>query len=757
MLSLIITSALAALVGEVSAAGPGVWGETITFPMVPAAAAIVPQTGKLLVYSAYLLNAFSPAGPGKTETAEYDPITKQVTRYTITNTNHDMFCPGMSFDFTGDLVVTGGNSAKKTSIYTGGVWQPAPDMAIARGYQSTATTSEGNIFNIGGSWSGGLGGKNGELWNGTAWRLLSGAPVAPLLTKDPGGIFRQDNHAMLFGWKKGSVFHAGPSVAMLWYGTTGNGNYSAAGKRGTDTDAMCGIAAMYDAVAGKILVVGGSAAYEAQDATSNANIITIGNPYTTASVTKIGNMAYRRIFANGVVLPDGKVLILGGQVFGKPFSDETSTQVPELFDPSTRAFTQLAKEGTPRTYHSVGLLMPDGTVFSGGGGLCGTCETNHFDGQIFSPPYLFGADGVTPAVRPVIASTSATTFKVGATISVTLAGNSPNANAVFSLVRVGSSTHTVNTDQRRVPLTATGTNGTYTMRLPTDPGVVLPGYWFLFALVGGVPSVSKTVLITPVHAQPPTHFRPFWPVHLHQLFPNPHPYHIRPNTTPSTLLTRSSLPSTSQSAMSLPFTRALTRQPASLRLITRRAASTTSEASNAAAQGASKAKEAAGGAASKASEGLSRVTSSAGPALNKAGAALGNAANALGKVGGRTGRLITFVQSLVPPTIYYSKVGLELGKLIVQGRKMSPPDVATFRTYFQPLINAAKNPGALLNATPSANPNSILSRIRNVDNQQLVQAGIVGAEVIGFFTIGEMIGRLKIVGYRTSGHAHGEH
>ncbi|PNS18300.1 ATP synthase subunit g, mitochondrial [Sphaceloma murrayae] len=202
--------------------------------------------------------------------------------------------------------------------------------------------------------------------------------------------------------------------------------------------------------------------------------------------------------------------------------------------------------------------------------------------------------------------------------------------------------------------------------------------------------------------------------------------------------------------MSSHLGRALMRRPQAIRLYARNA-STSSEV----AQGASKAKEAA---TSKASEGLSKVTSSAGPVLNKAGAALGNAANALGKVGGRTGKLIGFVQSLVPPTVYYGKVGLELGKLIVRNRKMSPPDAATFQSYLQPVLNTAKNPGSLLNVTPSpsaASPESVLSRIRNVDNQQLVSAAIVAAEVIGFFTVGEMIGRLKIVGYRTSGHAHG--
>lgn len=115
-----------------------------------------------------------------------------------------------------------------------------------------------------------------------------------------------------------------------------------------------------------------------------------------------------------------------------------------------------------------------------------------------------------------------------------------------------------------------------------------------------------------------------------------------------------------------------------------RQASTTSEAGT-------KAKETASGTSSKASEGLSRVTSSAGNIVS--GAASG-ARNALSKVGGRTGRLIAFVDcqyslllllatgfgvaanrfaALIPPTVYYARVGLELSKLIFQGQKMSPP------------------------------------------------------------------------------------
>jgi F-type H+-transporting ATPase subunit g len=46
------------------------------------------------------------------------------------------------------------------------------------------------------------------------------------------------------------------------------------------------------------------------------------------------------------------------------------------------------------------------------------------------------------------------------------------------------------------------------------------------------------------------------------------------------------------------------------------------------------------------------------------------------------------------------------------------------------------------------NPQAILHQIRNISTQQMVVAGAVAAEVIGFFTVGEMLGRMKIVGYR---------
>ena len=71
--------------------------------------------------------------------------------------------------------------------------------------------------------------------------------------------------------------------------------------------------------------------------------------------------------------------------------------------------------------------------------------------------------------------------------------------------------------------------------------------------------------------------------------------------------------------------------------------STTEKAAGAAKETAAKAGQVASEYQAKAAQGLSRVTSAAGPALM--GAARG-ITGALGKIGGRTGRLIAFVESM---------------------------------------------------------------------------------------------------------------
>jgi len=200
--------------------------------------------------------------------------------------------------------------------------------------------------------------------------------------------------------------------------------------------------------------------------------------------------------------------------------------------------------------------------------------------------------------------------------------------------------------------------------------------------------------------------------------------------------------------MSLSASRAVLRRSKLPGQAFRRFESTTAKATEAAKETASKASETASDYKSKASQGLSRVTSSAGPALSGVAKSV---SNTVGKIGGRTGRLIAFVERQIPPAIYYARVGLELSKLVFQGQKMTPPPLSTFQSYFQTLIKGVRNPSSLFpqgSNSGNANPSAILNQIRNINSAQLASGAVVLAEVLGFFTVGEIIGRMKLVGYR---------
>lgn len=65
------------------------------------------------------------------------------------------------------------------------------------------------------------------------------------------------------------------------------------------------------------------------------------------------------------------------------------------------------------------------------------------------------------------------------------------------------------------------------------------------------------------------------------------------------------------------------------------------------------------------------------------------------------------------------------------------------------MMHTIRNPSSLTSKNPGLlNPQQAMETIRNVNRQQMTTAGIVVAEILGFFTVGEMLGRLKIVGYR---------
>ena len=69
-------------------------------------------------------------------------------------------------------------------------------------FASTVTVlADGNVLNFGGSWSGARGGKNAEIFDMKTrkWTIKNGiTPTGSVLTSDPKGVYRSDNHFWMF-------------------------------------------------------------------------------------------------------------------------------------------------------------------------------------------------------------------------------------------------------------------------------------------------------------------------------------------------------------------------------------------------------------------------------------------------------------------------------------------------------------------------------------------------------------------------------
>jgi hypothetical protein len=238
-----------------------------------------------------------------------------------------------------------------------------------------------------------------------------------------------------------------------------------------------GGAVMYEY--GKILIVGGGL-----------------TPTNTAEVTDLNvkpqvwrftsPMQYARRQLNAVLLPDGKVLVLGGTSGVGQNNPIGAVLAAEMWDPATETWTTLADAATPRIYHSTALLMPDGRVLFAGSGGAGAA-TNQLSAEFFSPPYLFKGP------RPVITSAPAT---VGYNSTAFVETPDPASITKVTWLRLGSVTHTSDMNQRYTTMNFTRLTGGINVKTNKGKAAVPPGHYMMFLLnAAGVPSEAKIIRI----------------------------------------------------------------------------------------------------------------------------------------------------------------------------------------------------------------------------------------------------------------------
>lgn len=242
----------------------------------------------------------------------------------------------------------------------------------------------------------------------------------------------------------------------------------------------------------------------------------------------VAEMNFRRRMHQLTVLPDGKVLATGGLSDTDPapnpstdanvgnlanelVNPDAAVYAAELWDPETDTWTLLDSAQVMRQYHSTAMLLPDGRVIAGGGGVCGPCYHNNYSEanfEYFSPPYLFNSDGSPrgPSQRPAI--TEPTTLDGGAEvlapveyadtfeIDYTL-GDPGSSIEQVALVKLAAPTHGVDQGTRRVPLKYNVIGpGSIEITAPENAFEASPGFYMLFLIdSGGVPSVAKMIQV----------------------------------------------------------------------------------------------------------------------------------------------------------------------------------------------------------------------------------------------------------------------
>ncbi len=457
---------------EANEAVLGSWAPPIEWPHVAIHAALLPN-GLVMTWGrrSGVPVLWNPATPGA---------------FTSLGRPADFFCSGHSFLPNGRLLVAGGHSGtadfgiRKSYAFNfiKNKWLAGQNMANGRWYPTNTTLGSGKVLTISGGDTAGVINQIPEVRekNGS-WRALTGATrVVPY-------------YPMMFMAPDGQVLMAGPEQQGMYLNTSNAGSWTS-GPLSNFGDRSYGTAVMYDA--GKILLVGGNEA----SPTSSAEVIDL-NAGAGAAWRSVAPMSVARRQLNATVLADGKVLITGGTDAPGFNSPPTDSRVlnPEVWDPETETWLQLSPMSHHRLYHATALLLPDGRVLSvGSGEPNATGLPDDLTAEIFSPPYLFNADG-TFAARPTITSAP---LSVGYGQTFTVA--TPDAASITKVlwIRLGSVTHAFDQNQRLNRLTFSVASSTsLSVTVPPGKNYAPPGHYMLFIINGnGVPSEARIIQIT---------------------------------------------------------------------------------------------------------------------------------------------------------------------------------------------------------------------------------------------------------------------
>ncbi|HEY6205523.1 MAG TPA: galactose oxidase-like domain-containing protein [Chthoniobacterales bacterium] len=506
-----LSCAMIALVAPHVAAQPNVVGKWQTLsgsmPINPIHVGLM-RNGKVLIL----------AGSGNddaefdekiSQLAIWDPVADpQGSAITVQNVGWDLFCNGMAFLPDGRALIIGGtdqydpfHGSPRAAVFDPLKQQfiQVQSMAHGRWYGTVTALGNGQLMTFSGfTQNDSEINKNVEKYEvAFGWHPEVQAPWTPRL------------YPWLHLLPSGLIFYSGYTpvswifdpVAQTWaLGPTTIYN----GMRTYGSSVLLPL--LPPNYTPRVMITGGAPIYDVSPtapATASTEIIDLSQP--SPSWTAGPNMSAPRVEMNSVLLPNGKVLLLGGSRIDEqgdapdPITGIPPGHLADLYDPVSNTISSAGHNNFDRLYHSNGMLMPDGTVWVSGSNPARGVYESHM--EVYSPRYLFNADG-TPAARPQIVSAPSIVGYGDAPFTVQV--DAPNTIQSVVLMRNGAPTHGFDMEQRMIGLTFNLVNGVLKVTpppsvnsVPSGANIAPPGYYMLFVVNNaGVPSVASFIQLT---------------------------------------------------------------------------------------------------------------------------------------------------------------------------------------------------------------------------------------------------------------------
>ena len=426
-----------------------------------------------------------------------------------------IYCVGESLLANGDLFITGGNfdllkseGLNRTFTFDpfNETWHRQGNLRHGRWYPGQVVLPDGRVAILGGYTERGSDHNNSQLevWPrrdhpppDDAGRDAEGVPVERIARGDRSTAL----YPHLFLTPAGKVLLAGPGAVDSALLDPGTFTWRELGSLPRGLDRIGSNAVLLPGGA-RVLQIGG---YDyprflrrkvSRATTSTASVATSGR----GRWRKGARQSVGRAYGNTVLLPDGTMVTIGGGAGrasdARGGTSWTNGRDPalkrvELYDPRTRRWRVGPSERRFRTYHSVALLLPDGSVLSAGDDVhedqVRPDDTWIGSAEIYRPPYLFkGARPTIAAAPPAVARSQPFTVLTPDEASID--------HAV--LMAPSATTHGADMTQRYVRLPVTGRAGgqSVTLTAPANPNLLPAGYYMLFLVnAQGVPSTASWV------------------------------------------------------------------------------------------------------------------------------------------------------------------------------------------------------------------------------------------------------------------------